>query len=289
MSWLLVVQPDRVQAAALRNALHPHIGENVVVVVESLDEALASIDDGVPDVILLPDLIPAAIEDYLVMYLGTIPGAGHVQILGLPRFERPDASAPPPPPRSLFPWTPGSLLPWRRRRQAPRPATQGWDPRVFTQDVIAYLDGARALKQEIELYGPAVLGGAERRREPRFSDYEVPWISVLRFGDEHAALLNVSSRGALLQTDTRPAHHLLRRVDANVRERPRLILELESEGEIHAMGRVIRCAPLRIGTQTLYEVAFSFDDSVGLHLPARAIVTRPHLRLSPPNPLQAYK
>jgi hypothetical protein len=95
----------------------------------------------------------------------------------------------------------------------------------------------------------------------------VPWISITRFGRGRAALINVSSRGVLLRTETRPEHHSLKRSDRNVRERWRLTLELSGH-EVDAMGRVIRCVPLRTGAGIQYDIAFSFDDSVGLHLPA---------------------
>jgi hypothetical protein len=268
MSWLLVVQPDSVQADTLREALRAHISEDVVVV-ESLDDALSSIDHGIPDVILLPALIPAAVEDYLITYLDTIPGAGHVHVLGLPRLERSDNSVQ----RRAR-----SLFSWRRRQGLRAVGTPGCDPEIFTQDVITYLAGARALKEEIELLSAheALSGRPERRSEPRFANYEVPWISFVRFGSERAALINVSSRGALLRTHTRPEHHFLRRSDPNVRERPRLTLELVSDREVHAIGRVIRCVPLRTSARMQYEVAFSFDDSVGLYLPgAGALVPAP--------------
>ena len=260
MSRLLVVQPDALQADALCEALHGRVSEDVVVA-ESLDDALSAIDQSVPDVVLLPTLLPGAVEDYLIAYLGTIPNAGYVQLLGLPRLERCDESG-----------SPGarSLFPWRRREESRTAGTQVCDPEVFTQDLIIYLVSAKALKREIEhRAAEAVLGEKpERRREPRFSRNQVPWISYVSFEGERAALINVSSRGALLRTGSRPEHYVLRRSDYNVREGARLTLELEPDGEVHAMGRVIRCAPLRTGGPTQYEIAFVFDCSVGLHLPA---------------------
>ena len=270
MSWLLVVQPDSVQADALRETLRAHISEDVVVA-ESLDDALSLIDQRVPDVVLLPPLIPVAVEDYLIAYLAAIPGAGHIQILGLPRLERfNDAvqrfnDSVQHRARSLFPW---------RWRQEPRVVgTTGCDPGVFTQDVLTYLARAKALKNEIELYGAytALSGRPERRSEPRFANDEVPWISFVSFGGERAALINVSSRGALLRAHSRPDHHSLRRSYSNLREPSRLTLELASNSEVHAMGRVIRCVPLRTSARTQYEIAFSFDHSVGLHLPGTLV------------------
>jgi hypothetical protein len=128
---------------------------------------------------------------------------------------------------------------------------------------------ARALKTEIELRAPyaALNEKRERRREPRFASHEVPWISYVSFGAEGAALINVSSRGALLRTRSRPEYGALRRSDLNAREQSRLTLELESESEVCVKGRVIRCIPLRTIAPTQYEIAFSFDYSVDLHLP----------------------
>ena len=258
MSWLLVVQPDAVQADVLREALRTHVSEDVVVA-DSLDDALFSIDQCIPDIVLLPALIPADVEDYVISYLGAIPGAKHVQILGIPVLECPEHSVE----RRAR-----SLVPWRQRSRR-EPLTPGCDPGTFTQDVIRYLSGVRTLKHEIELHGTRAASSArpERRTEPRFSRHTVPWISITRFAGGRAALINVSSGGVLLRTQARPEHHSLKRSDPNARERSRLTLELSGH-EIHAVGRVIRCLPLRTGAGIQYEIAFSFDDSVGLHLPA---------------------
>jgi len=264
MPWLLVVQPNSIQAGVLREALRGHIS-NEVVVVASLDAALSVIDRRVPDLILLPLLMPAAVEDHLVAYLGTNPEARHVQIMGLPHLERP--VAPVVQRRRRF-WPL-----WRRRPQPQVVPAPVWDPELFTRDVIAYLASAQALKEEIELYSAfGKGGGSERRTEPRFATDEVPWISDVSFGGEPAALINVSSRGALLRTHSRPARHLLRRSVSQIRHQSHLTLELESAGEVHAAGRVIRCVPLRTSDDPQYEIAFSFDDSVGLHLPSTALV-----------------
>jgi hypothetical protein len=265
MSWLLVVQPDAVQAGMLRAALSAHVAEDVVVA-ESLDEALSSIDEGIPDVILLPTLTPGAVEDYLVAYVGTIPGARHVQILGLPYLEQPDDSVG----RRIR-----SLLPWRRQTQHGA-GTMGCDPGIFTQDVLTYLASVKALKEQIGLSSasaPPTSEKLERRSEPRFANFEVPWISFARLGTERAALINISSGGALLRIPTRPEHDFLRRTDATVHESPRLTLEMGSDRAVHVVGRVIRCVPSRTNPPTQYEIAFCFDDSLALYLPAADAVS----------------
>src|SRR5262245_51400929 len=262
MSWLLIVQPDSVQADLLSEALRTHVSKDVVVA-DSLDDALSSIDQGIPDIVLLPALIPADAEDYVISYLGAIPAAKHVQILGIPVLEGPEQ---PVQPRAR------SLMPWRQR-QRQEPLTPGCDPGTFTEDVIRYLSGVRTLKHENALQGARAVssGRPERRTEPRFSRHKVPWISITRFGRGRAALVNVSSRGVLLRTQNRPEHHALKRSERDVRDRSRLTLELSGH-EIHAMGRVVRCVPLKTGAGIQYEIAFSFDDSVGLHLPGDALV-----------------
>ena len=259
MSWLLVVQPDPVQADALCDALRGNVTADIVVA-DSLEVALSLIDDRVPDVILIPSLMPAAVEDYVVAYLGAIPGADHVQILGLPTLRvpvEPIAKRS----RSIFPW---------RRRRAPAPQavdTLAHDPGAFTQDVIDYLAGARMIKRDLATYGPPASYKLERRREPRFPSHEVPWISLVSFAGEQATLLDVSARGVLLRMSSRPGHSVFKRSDPNARQRPRLILKLESHTEVQASGQVIRCVPVRTRALPQYEVAFSFDEQVGLHLP----------------------
>jgi hypothetical protein len=262
MSWLLVVQPDRVQADVLCNALRAHVPEEIAVA-ESIEGALSSIEQDVPAAVLLSTLIPE-VEDHLIAYLGAIPGAGHVQILGLPRLDVGNKPVPRQT-RSLFPWR------WRPPvRDVEPPACA---PDVFARDVAAYLASARALRQENEFYRVHAAPGAhvERRRERRFTSEEVPWISTVRLDREEGALIDVSSRGARLRTDTRPGPHSLKRFDSTSRSRPHLVLELESSHEVYAPGRVIRCTPIRADGRTQYEVTFSFDASVGLHLPVRAL------------------
>ncbi len=256
MSWLLVVQPDPGQADALRQSLRTRVSSEVVVV-ESLNDALAWLDRAIPDVVLLPTLTPASVEEYLVAYLSTLAGARHVQILGLPHL-RSETTAPVQP-RSL----------WRWRRKPPiKIVIPGRDPEAFTDDVIDYLACARSHKRELYRHGTVSLAeNLERRREPRFATREVPWISLVSFAGEGAALVDVSARGALLRTSSRPTHQSLKRSDPLDRLRSQLVLRLESHSELRAPGQIIRCVPLRTNGQTQYQIAFSFDEEVGLHLP----------------------
>ena len=88
----------------------------------------------------------------------------------------------------------------------------------------------------------------------------------MSFAGEQATLLDVSARGVLLRMSSRPGLNVFKRAETNAR-RPRLILKLESHSEVQAAGQVIRCVPVRATAHPQYEVAFSFDEEVGLHLP----------------------
>ena len=260
MSSLLVVQTDPAQAAALREAVRAYIATDVVVA-ESLDEALAWVDHALPDVILLPTLMPSLVEDYLVAYLAAMPGAGHVQILGVPHLERAEVAVEREE-RRRFRWRrPGWLLfPWRRRqpRQAIRPIC---DPGVFSKDVVAYLAAADAMRRDFDLISPDLLSnGRDRRIEQRFGYDELPWISYVGMGGEQAALVNLSAGGALLRMSSRPEHRFLKRADPVVARQARLTLEVGSLHQVHALGRVIRCVPMTTSASTQYEIAFLFDD-----------------------------
>jgi CheY-like chemotaxis protein len=261
VSRLLVVQPDPAQADALREAVRAYIHADVAVA-QSLEEALAWIDHCLPDVILLPTLMPAMVEDYLVAYLATIPGAGHVQILGVPRLERAEVAVQREE-RRRFPWQRRDwrlLLPWLRGRQPRQAIRPVCDPGVFSKDVVAYLAAADALRRDFDLLSPDVLSGRDRRIEHRFGYDELPWISYVRMGGEQAALVNLSAGGALLRMGSRPEHRFLKRADPHVAQQARLTLEVGSFRQVHALGRVIRCVPVTASPQTQYEIAFLFDD-----------------------------
>lgn len=282
MSWLLVVLPDSAHADALRNALRTRISDELVVA-RSLEAGLASIDLSIPDVILVPPLMPA-VEDYLVAYLATIPGARHVQILGIPDLLVPDGNNDRN--KAVQAGTRSPFL-WKRRPVSPAFEPPACHPDAFAEDVVTYLARARELRAELASARTNTerRRGVERRSDPRFANHEVPWISLVRLGDKQALLLDVSSRGALLRTEIRPEHYLLKRADRGIRTGARLTLELAFERQIHAAGRVVRCVPSTTGPRTQYDVAFLFDESVGLHLPASEalvqVTSADGLRLEP--------
>jgi CheY-like chemotaxis protein len=263
MSYILAVQPDSAQAGILRHGLHEQ-GEAELVVVDSVNAALAAIDQQVPDVVLLHQLAPPDAEDYLIAYLRIMPDAGHVQTIVIPTLQTSSES----PQLRTRSWLLGL-------KQPPFRNQRGCESQAFVRDIVSYLTRARAVKEEMEFRTTDNdrLREPDRRGERRRSPLEVPWVlSVQLVAGGGANLINLSSGGALVRTRLRPGQPSLMRLDANARRRSGLTFQLVSGEEIHAMGTVVRCQ-LR-STESpgvLYEVAFRFDESVGLHLPTRAL------------------
>ena len=255
MSLLLTVQSDSVQATALRDLLHERVSGDVVVA-NSVGAALTTIDQRMPDVILIPMLMPPAEEDHLMAYLATLPAAGHVQTIRVPLLQRAAVTFPA---HSRF---------FSRWDKSDEPMMTGCDPRAFARDVLTYLASAGILKEEIEQRSADRLGsGYNRRGESRWTRDQVPWVSVVRLaGEEQVDLMNVSSGGALLRTRSRPDRRFLQRSDPNRPQRPDLTFQLESGAEIRTTGRVVRCVSPTATTENQYEVAFCFDESISLEL-----------------------
>src|SRR4030095_10766771 len=86
MAFILAIQPDAAQAAALQRALRRLVNVKTAVV-DSKEAALRAIDLELPDLILLYALMPPDDEEYLGACLAMLPGAGHVQTITIPYFD----------------------------------------------------------------------------------------------------------------------------------------------------------------------------------------------------------
>lgn len=258
MGFIIAIQPDSQQAATLLRALN-ELRDVEVVVVESTDTALALVDERVPDVVLVPALFDPGDDDYLGAYLRSRPHAAHVQVVTIPTLgaSRDVATAP-----RLFE---------RLRGKTERITPAEGDPRLFASDVVGYLSWADELKQTAD--GRRVLEPprqSDRRLAYRWSPHDLWWFtSVQMSGGELAALLDLSSSGALVRTEQRPNRALFRSDVPQAAAHRGLTLRLISGEEVRIGGEVIRCcvAPSedKIG---LYEVAFRFEHSVDAYLPA---------------------
>jgi hypothetical protein len=253
---LLILESPALDTAPLLDVLGQHVAGEVAVAT-SIDAALSTIDHRMPDVILLPALMPPADEDHLMAYLGALSSAGHVQAIKVPLLE---GSPPVSSTQSFFA---------KRQKRAGASMLPHATPRAFAGEVAAYLACASQRKEEIQERRTSPSRGFERRDSPRWSPDEVPWVSMVQFAGGHEVdLINLSMGGALLRTHARPDRHSLRRVDPHGPERPLLTFRLESGDEIRAAGRVVRCCIVGGPTSVEYELALRFDQSVAPVLPA---------------------
>jgi hypothetical protein len=260
MAFILAIQPDAAQAAALQRALR-RLANVKIAVVDSKEAALRAIDLEVPDLILLYALMPPNDEEYLGACLAILPDAGHVQTITIPHFDTssPDRS------QSRRLWI-------GRSEQA---LLAGCDPKMFASDVFQYLSGARTIKAEID--GRRLRERTleeERRRAPRWLPTEVPWVSSVRLAaTERAELLDISSNGALLRSYDRPRRITRKSEGLDLGTRPELTLQLITGEEIRVAGRIVRYRADRTDSGApRYDVALRFDESMDLFLPAPFLI-----------------
>jgi len=142
MSLILVVEPDRRQAAHLTHVVRQRVGAELILA-ETTELALASIGNRVPDLILVPALLSPQDDAALAAALRVIATAAHVQMLTTPLF----ASAPPEPRR-------GVLSAFRRAKPA-KASIDGCDPAEFAQQISSYLESAAEERAAAAQYAEA--------------------------------------------------------------------------------------------------------------------------------------
>ena len=116
MPLILVVEPDRRQAAHLTHVVRQRVGAELILA-ETTELALASIGNRVPDLILVPALLSPQDDAALAAALRVIATAAHVQMLTTPLF----ATAAPEPKRGYCRHSDG--------RSRPKPQSTGATPR----------------------------------------------------------------------------------------------------------------------------------------------------------------
>ena len=261
LPFILAVNPDPLEARALRNALSEHVKADVLLVA-SKEEAFTAIDKRIPELILLHAFMPPDDEEHFIAYLSKVPGAEYVQVISIPQLLR----------STDCDQRQGLLLGGFRRRRS-KVIQIACDPHLFAADVTEYLALARVIATEIERREADDRHASERRGGCRWSPSDVPWVSSVRLvAGELADLVNVSSTGTLIRTHIRPVLASLKRVDLDHRPPSGLTFHLATGEQVRATGQVVRCRPRPMGTRhILYEVAFRFDQSSGLDLPDAAL------------------
>ena len=130
MALILAIEPDVAQAVILRQVISELVPADLCLV-DSKAAALSALQKNVPALILISAALPAHEEQELVGYLRTTAELAHQQTLMIPRLASPtDVAASGK--RSFF------------KRGAGEPV--GCDPRIFANEVCAYLMRALEVK-----------------------------------------------------------------------------------------------------------------------------------------------
>ena len=130
MALILAIEPDVTQAVILRQVISELVPADLCLV-DSKAAALSALEKNVPALILISAMLPAHEEQELVAYLRTTAELAHQQTLMIPRLASPtDLAASGK--RSFF------------KRGAGEPV--GCDPRIFANEVCAYLMRALEVK-----------------------------------------------------------------------------------------------------------------------------------------------
>jgi CheY-like chemotaxis protein len=141
MSLVLAIQPDDAQAAQLTSVCR-RIGADLVLA-PTAPQALASLGDRIPDVVLSAPLLPASDEAAIAERLRALgDGALHVQALSAPVLGEPIVE---PQPRGL-------LKAFRRQRPASGPSV--CDPAVFAGELSGHL--LRAVAERAAITGQPI-------------------------------------------------------------------------------------------------------------------------------------
>ncbi|HEX2343701.1 MAG TPA: hypothetical protein VHI98_24745 [Vicinamibacterales bacterium] len=138
MSYILAIESDPRQAAALSHVVKDRVPGAQLTVVDSKDGALASIKKKAPDLILVTALFSPREEEELIAHLRTLEGAEHLQTLTIPLLAASDGGKSR---RGLFGF---------KKKTADDVPTQGCDPVVFADQIAGYLKTATEMKANIE-------------------------------------------------------------------------------------------------------------------------------------------
>lgn len=233
---ILAIEPDFVRARTLQHVLRHHVRADFEIV-KSRDEAIRSISERVPDLVLTSTFWPPPDEAALTAWLKQLPAAAHLQVITVPHFiDSEDA-----PGRE-----PSKVLSFLKRRSAL--SCPACDPRTVGDQIETYLEQAHAkrlastdralclvrhdpvvvaahdqTKAETGLIrrattdvntlatsvGPRTyqLGRAhanDRRRARRRMSGELPWLWTVKvpWGAD-VKVVDISSQGVLLETTSK--------------------------------------------------------------------------------------
>jgi hypothetical protein len=243
---VLALEPDPAKASSIERAVS-NCTRAGLTLVRSKDQLLNALRDGLPDLLLLPSLLPPSDESAVFEYLRASTEKRHLEVLVTPYEIVPDGGEDVEPTGS-----------WRRVLwKAPaRPKLQGCDFQSFAERLEWALRCAQEARRDraehFKLFKGTTVGSLEDRRvHRRFPLHELPWLQQARIqGSSKVKLLDLSTGGVLVQSDVR--------------------MHRDSEGLLQLVGatrdsfvpfRVVRWQPLagRAALRYLGACAFSGD------------------------------
>ena len=127
MSLIIAIEPDRDQAAQLKDLVRRHTAAELILT-ETTERAIDAIEQRVPDLVLIPALMSPEDDEALTMALRVTEDATHVQTLTIPLLGAP-------PSRSL----PQGVLSRLRGQQSRPAAPDSCDPKLFAEQITEYL------------------------------------------------------------------------------------------------------------------------------------------------------
>ena len=279
MARILAIEPDDARRVTLGRLENEHLSAEVVLAA-SAGDALLTLADVPPDVILTSTLLPASEDEQLNAHLRAAPDLDHLPVLTIPPVVEPSSQ----PSTPVGFW---ARLFRRRRKRQPFPP---YDFSAITTRIVEALEESKDRAHESEIERPARLvlletranrlltagrgdfGGAAlvrlgieppmpgqgrewRSRARRWTSHEVPWLSGVHVTWGASAfptlrLLNISSTGLLVESDVR----------LTLGNKAGFQLAGSDRDELIVQGSVVRADPMSEDESDLrYIVAATFD------------------------------
>jgi hypothetical protein len=140
VALVLAIEPDLRQSRVLERIVRERVHADLLLV-DSPDAAVAALSTQIPDVILVPALLSPSDEEDLLEKVRSLDGARHLQTYTIPQLASTTADEEEQENGGFF-----SRL-WRKKNST---ATDGCDPDLFAQEIVAFLARAQELKSQTE-------------------------------------------------------------------------------------------------------------------------------------------
>jgi CheY-like chemotaxis protein len=261
MPLILAIEPERDRGVLLRELIRESLNTELVVTA-STAQAIRTIRDTRPDLILTSMLLSASEEQDLVAHLRATPSLRHIPVLTIPVLTGlSDAET-----------RPSGLFARLLRRRTP----QVWPAYNFnaviarieealeqSKTAAAQVEEVIAVEQMAEepivdtplatLLDSVFVSTGSQKRSRRWALAELPWMSSIRLSwGQHLRLLNISSSGVLVESGMRlsPGSATTFQIEG-------------SDGPLVVPARVVRCRVSDVDSLGVkYETAAVFDRSV---------------------------